>query len=85
MCYLFGDYTIELLNYERHIATSEFIELMHSYCFISLLNCPTRITNTSATLIDNIITNDINLINSFQAILVADISDHFPIVFVDVM
>ena len=83
ICYLLGDYNIDLLNYERHIATSEFIELMHSYCFISLINRPTRITNTSATLIDNIFTNDINLINSFQAILVADISDHFPIVFVD--
>ena len=83
ICYLLGDYNIVLLKNEMHIATSEFIELMHSYCFISFINRPTRITTISAALIDDIFTNDINLINSFQAILVADIADHFPIVFVD--
>ena len=46
--------------------------------FISPLNCKayTRITSTSATLIDNIFTNNYVDVNS--SITITDISDHFP-------
>ena len=81
-CYLMGDFNINLLNYTNHALTSDFVDLMHSYSFISLINRPTRITNNSATLIDNIFANKPNL-NSFQGILVTDISDHLPIIYID--
>ena len=41
-------------------------------------NKPTRVTDFSATLNDNIVTN-VNLNNSFSYIIYADISDHFPV------
>ena len=45
-----------------------------------LINRPTRISKTSATLIDNIFTNNhSDLVNSCHGILITDISDHFPI------
>ena len=83
LCFLMGDYNINLLNSDKHNPTSDFVELMHSYSFLSLINRPTRITATSATLIDNIFVNYSDLQNSFQCILVTDISDHLPVVFID--
>ena len=48
-----GDYNINLLNYGKHKETSEFVNLFHSYFFISLINKPTRLAGQNATLIDN--------------------------------
>ena len=57
---------------------------MSSYSFIPLITRPTQITTTSATLIDNIFTNDHSeLVNSLQGILVTDISDHYPIFYIN--
>ena len=42
-----------------------------------VIHNPTRVTSNSATLIDNIFTNNIDDISS--GIIFADISDHFPI------
>ena len=81
-CYLMGDYNIILLNYANHARTSDFVDLMHSFSFISLINRPTRIISNSATLIDNIFVNKPNL-SSFQGILVTDISDHLSIIYID--
>ena len=49
--------------------------MIHS--MFPVIHYPTRVTINSATLIDNIFTNDIENIDS--GILLADISDHFPI------
>lgn len=48
-----------------------------------VINKPTRITYHTATLIDNIFTNNINNIkNSKNGVIFSDISDHLPIVHV---
>ena len=84
LCYLLGDYNIDLIHCETHNSTAEFYDMMSSFSFIPLITRPTRITPTSASLIDNIFTNDhINLINSLQGILVTDITDHYPIFYID--
>ena len=45
---------------------------------------PTRITENSATLIDNIFTNDFkDTLNHYQGILYNDMSDHFPVYHLD--
>ena len=56
-CYLMGDYNINLLNYDKHTGTTSFVDMLHANYFVSLINRPTRVTNKSATLIDNIFTN----------------------------
>ena len=76
-------HTHTLINNENHTLTSDFVDLLHSHSFISLINRPTRITSTTATLIDNIFTNSTNIENSFQGLLVTDVSDHLPIFCVD--
>ena len=80
LCYLLGDWNINLLSYDNHVDTSSAIDMFYSYSFMPLINRPTRISATSATIIDNIFTNNhTDLVNSYHGILITDISDHFPI------
>ena len=75
--YLMGDFNINLLNEDVHTLTNDFLNIMSSYSLYPSITKPTRITSTSATLIDNIFTNS----NSFQTsgIIIADVSDHLPV------
>ena len=53
---------------------------MYSGGFIPLITTPTRVTHTSATLIDNIYSNQIlDRDHSVNGIMMTDISDHYPI------
>ena len=80
LCYLLGDWNINILSYEAHPQTTAFIDMMYQYGFLPLINRPTRVSSTSATIIDNIFSNNNDVItNSCQGIMVTDISDHFPI------
>ena len=54
---------------------------MYSYSFLSLITRPTRFTSTSATLIDNIMTNVFNDA-IVSGILVSDVSDHLLVFYV---
>ena len=78
ICYLAGDYNLNLLNAEKHTYTNEFIDVLFMNYFVPLIDKPTRIREKSATLIDNIFTNNVDN-NCFQGILYTDISDHLPI------
>ena len=80
LCYLLGDYNFDLLKSESHLPTSNFLDLMYSCSFLPLIHKPTRLSKSTATLIDNIFTNDL-LINSntINGIMLTNISDHFPI------
>ena len=81
LVYLMGDYNIDLLNSESRDMTNEFVDLMYCNEFLPLISRPTIITSTSATLI---FTNDHDDLNcSLNGILVADISDHFSIFYVN--
>ena len=54
--------------------------MLSSLTYVHLFTRPTRVTADSATLIDNIFTNNINdFSHSTQGILVKDISDHYPV------
>ena len=80
ICYLAGDFNINRLNHDTHQLTAEFLNTMYSNSFIPLINKPTRVTEHSATLIDNVFSNGLtNIIHSFQGILISDITDHFPV------
>ena len=55
-CYLMGDFNSNLLHYENHIPTQEFMNSLFSHLFLPLINRPTCLTAHSATLIDKLIT-----------------------------
>ena len=50
-------FNINLLNYNVHNPTSEFLDSLASNSFLPYILQPTRITSHSKTLIDNIFTN----------------------------
>ena len=77
--YIMGDFNINLLNVDKHVPSSEFIEIMYSFSLYPLINKPTRVTDKSATLIDNIFCNNMVDTSMFNAIFYTDITDHFPV------
>ena len=77
-CYLCGDFNMNLLNINTHQYTSDFLNLMSTFLFRPLIHVPTRITNSSSTLIDNIFTNSLSF-RECPGVFITDISDHLPI------
>ena len=76
--YLCGDYNIDLLKSDIHMATSNFIDIMFNFGLFPLISKPSRITETLSSLIDNIFTND--LVHNYSCgLLINDISDHLPV------
>ena len=76
--YVCGDFNINLIKGDIHNATKNFIDTMYSRGLFPLISKPSRITEFSITLIDNIFTNDLEN-NNFSGLLITDISDHLPV------
>ena len=72
------DHNHDLLKSDTHQQTEEFLDLMVNSEMWPTITRPTRITQTSATLIDNIFINS-RLHRQFDSMLILDdISDHLP-------
>ena len=79
---LAGDFNINFLDFETNRNVQDFLNLIFRYNMIPLTNKPTRVTKHSTNAIDHIITNSVIGHDDFKsAIIKADLSDHFPIVF----
>ena len=75
--FLLGDFNINLLNYNDHQPTDEFLDSLASNSFLPCFLQPTRLTSHSKTLIDNILSN----VTSHEVIssnITATISDDLP-------
>jgi hypothetical protein len=79
LCYIMGDFNVDLLKISSHALSAEFCHLLYSNAFLPLITKPTRITPDSATLIDNIFTNSPTPSEHKPGLLYTDISDHLPI------
>lgn len=77
-CYILGDFNIDLLKYDKCNFSHQFFNQLSSSGFRPLITKPTRITSSSATLIDNIFTNS-QTSEHLNGILINDISDHLPV------
>ena len=78
MAVIAGDFNLDFLKYASHAATGDFLNLLLSYNFLPTICQPTRITEFSSTLIDNIFVNCIKL--DYNSVIVySDISDHLPV------
>ena len=73
--FLLGDFNINLLSYNDHQPTNDFLNSLASNSFISYILHPTRITSHSKTLIDNIFSNFISN-EIISGNITATISDH---------
>ena len=75
--FLLGDFNVNLLNYNEHNQTNEFLDSLASNSFIPLILQPTRITNHSNILVDNVFSNVIDP-DIISGNLTATILDHLP-------
>ena len=72
-----GDFNINLIDYANPAQTNDFINMMFQHLQPSVLH-PTRITETTSTLIDNIFVNNIIGSNIQSGNILSLISDHLP-------
>ena len=75
--FLLEDFNVNLLNYNEHNQTNEFLDSLASSLFIPLILKPARISSNSNTLVDNIFSNVIDP-DIISGNLTASISDHLP-------
>ena len=75
--FLLGDFNIDLLNYNDHQPTNEFLDSLASNSFLPYILQPTRLTSHSKILIDNIFSNVISH-EVKSGNITATISDHLP-------
>ena len=75
-CFLLGDFNVDLIKYGDNISNDLFYDQISSYGFRPLILQPTRVHSNSATLIDNIFTNDVECFSKGGNIATS-ISDHF--------
>ena len=74
--FLMGDFNIDLLQYESHCNTNDFLKTMVSNSFLPYILQPTRVTNHSSTVTDNIFSNITDFITSGGNIT-SLVADHF--------
>ena len=73
--FLLGDFNVDLLKYDHHAPTNEFLDSLSSHMFLPHIIQPTRVISNSKTLIDNIFFNILGL-DSVPGNITATVSDH---------
>ena len=77
LCLISGEFNINLLNYDKHPLTEDFINTLGSFFLEPHILKPTRITSHSSTLIDNIFFNSIEY-QTISGNLLHDLTDRLP-------
>ena len=77
LCTIMGDFNLDLLQIQSHAETDDFMNILGSSFFQPQILQPTRITDHSATLIDNIFFNSLEHF-TISGNLAYDITDHLP-------
>ena len=75
---LTGDTNINLLNASQHRATSNYLDVLMGHGFLPKITLPTRVTHSSATLIDHIFINECSSNQyTLAGTLQSNMSDHY--------
>ena len=77
-----GDFNLNLLGHESNKKVHGFLNIIYRNGMIPTINKPGRVTRTTATVIDHILTNAFADGNFKTAIFKSDVSDQFPICFI---
>ena len=76
-----GDINIDLLKFEGHKDTTEYVNKLILNNFLPLSLLPTRITNSSSTIIDHIYFHEGKIVSNdykiYSGNIITDITDHF--------
>ena len=71
-----GDFNTNLLKYQSHPETNDFINLMVSHYLLPHILHPTRVTDHSATTIDNIFSDNVES-DTVAGNILSQITEHF--------
>ena len=75
--FLVGDLNINFSDYSRYIHVRNFFNFVFQNGIFPVINRPTRVTKSSATVIDHILKNALIDSHIQSGIIKTDISDHF--------
>ena len=78
LIFITGDFNIYLFNHENHTLTNEFIYMLFSFHLMPSTLHPTRITDITSTLIDNIFLSNTTDTDIFGGNILSLISGHLP-------
>ena len=76
-CMIMGDFNLDLLKFEHHPATDHFMNTLGTSFFHPHILQPTRITDHSATLLNNIFLNSLEHF-TISGNIIYDLTDHLP-------
>ena len=71
-----SDFNINLLHAETFCYAQDFLLCLQSFSFIPTVDNPTGVYNNSVTLIDNILTNKVD-VETTSGNIISGISDHY--------
>ena len=72
-----GDFNLDLLKCTDDPTIQMFLNTLYAYSLLPVISKPTRITDYSATLLDNIFIK--NPINYIAGSIISSLSDHYPV------
>ena len=76
--YILGDINIDVLKFETHKPTADYVNSLFSLGCLQIITKPTRCNHHSLSLIDHIVTNEISE-KYVTGVITCSISDHFPV------
>ena len=79
--YMIGHFNMNCLKYQENAKTKYFYDNIFEKGAIPIINWPTRISEDSASLIDNILTTDVFNNSLKKGLIKSDVSDRFPVFF----
>ena len=74
--FFMGDFNIDLLQYDSHNPTNDFVNSLISHSFLPYIHQPTKVTDHSANIIDNIFSN-ITEHETMSGNITTMVADHF--------
>ena len=77
--YITGDLNLNLLDHSTNSKVKDNLNIVFQNLLIPMIDKPTRISKSNATIIDRILTKSFLNIDCFTGVIKTDISDHFPI------
>ena len=80
--YIVGGLNLNLLDHSTNSKVKDYLNIVFQNLLIPMINKPTRVSKSNATIIDHILTNSFLNTDCFTVIVKTDISDHFPIILI---
>ena len=76
--FILGDMNLNTSNATLSFCCQKYLNMQNSNCLTNIINLPTRVTSTNATILHHIITNE-SKYQIYPMVIDYDITDHYPV------